>query len=326
MTEITPGIHQLKLPMTMLGSTLGHVNSYLIQGDNGYLLVDTTVNNDESFDSLLKQLAEIGADIRDISQIMVTHLHPDHYGMAGRIKQLSGATFILNELEKEFIESRYINMDKLLEQTADWLNINGAPPDDLADMRDATLELKRYVVPTYPDFTLHGGETIATGMFTFQALWTPGHTSGHTCLYEAEKNILISGDHILPTITPNVSKHPQAIDNPLGKYLDSLDELKKLGIELVLPGHENPFSPLNPRIDELIQHHEERMDEILLALKSKPETAYQVARQITWKDSVGWDDMPSPHRRLAMFETIAHLELMTIKGQTDKISRDSIIY
>ena len=128
MTEIMPGIHQLKLPMTMPGSTLGHVNNYLIQGDNGYLLVDTTVNTDEALDSLLKQLAEIGTDIKDISQILVTHIHPDHYGMAGRIKQLSGANLTIHEIEKGFIESRYINMDKLLEQTAHWLNINGAPP------------------------------------------------------------------------------------------------------------------------------------------------------------------------------------------------------
>ena len=170
MTEVIHGIHWLKLPITMPDSTLADVNTYLIQGDNGYLLVDTAWNTDESFDSLQKQLAEIGADIRNISQILVTHVHPDHYGMAGRIKQLSGAIFTIHEIEKGFIESRYINMDKLLEQTAHWLGVNGAPPDDLADMRDATVELKRYIVPTYPDFTLHGGETIATGMFTFQVL------------------------------------------------------------------------------------------------------------------------------------------------------------
>jgi glyoxylase-like metal-dependent hydrolase (beta-lactamase superfamily II) len=326
MTEVTPGIHQLKLPITMPGSTLAYVNTYLIQGDNGYLLVDTALNTDEALDSLQKQLAEIGSDIRDISQILVTHVHPDHYGMAGRIKQLSGALFTTHDIEKGFIESRYINMDELLEQTARWLGINGAPPDNLADMRDATVGLKQYIVPTYPDFTLHGGETIATGMFTFQVLWTPGHSSGHICLYEPEKKVLISGDHILPTITPNVSKHPQSIENPLGRYLDSLNDLKKLDVELVLPGHEDPFTRLKPRIDELLQHHEQRIAEILTTLKGKPTTAYQIARELTWKDCTDWQDMPSPHQRLAMFETLAHLELMTVNGQTSKISRDGIIY
>ena len=89
--------------------------------------------------------------------------------------------------------------------------------------------LERYVVPTYPDITLHDGETITTGLFTFKVIWTPGHSSGHICLYEPEKKIFLSGDHILPTITPNVSVHPQAIENPLGRYFDSLNELKATG-------------------------------------------------------------------------------------------------
>ncbi len=326
MTEVTPGIHWLKLPITMAESTLTHVNAYLIQGDSGYLLVDTGWNTDETFDALQKQLAEIGADIKEISQILVTHVHPDHYGLAGRVRQLSGAVFALHDIEKGFIEPRYIKMDQLLEQTARWLSINGVPPDETADMRDATVGLQQYIVPTYPDITLHGGETIATGRFTFQVLWTPGHSSGHVCLYEPQKKVLISGDHILPTITPNIGSHPQSIENPLGKYLNSLNDVKELDIELVLPGHEKPFTQLRPRIDELIQHHEERNLEILATLKGEPKTAYQIARRITWGIADSWQNMPSFHQRMAIFETLAHLELMTVNGWVDKISRDSVIY
>jgi glyoxylase-like metal-dependent hydrolase (beta-lactamase superfamily II) len=326
MTEVIPGVHQLILPMTMPELTLAHVNTYLIQGDKGYLLVDTGWNADETFDALQKQLAEIGADIKDISQILVTHVHPDHYGLAGRIKQLSGAKLALHDIEKGLIESRYINMDKLLEQTAHWLDTNGAPPDDMTEMRDATLALKTYVIPIYPDVTLHGGETVTTGRFTFQVLWTPGHSSGHVCLYEPERKVLISGDHILPTITPNVSKHPQSIDNPLGKYLDSLNDVKKLDAELILPGHEKPFTQLRPRIDEIIQHHEVRNLEILGTLKGGPKTASQIAREITWGISASWESLPPFHKRMAIFETLAHLELMTINGRIGEISKDSVIY
>jgi glyoxylase-like metal-dependent hydrolase (beta-lactamase superfamily II) len=326
MTEVIPGVHQLILPMTMPELTLAHVNTYLIQGDKGYLLVDTGWNADETFDALQKQLAEIGADIKDISQILVTHVHPDHYGLAGRIKQLSGAKLVLHDIEKGLIESRYINMDKLLEQTAHWLDTNGAPPDDMTEMRDATLALKTYVIPIYPDITLHGGETVTTGRFTFQVLWTPGHSSGHVCLYEPERKVLISGDHILPTITPNVSKHPQSIDNPLGKYLDSLNDVKKLDAELILPGHEKPFTQLRPRIDEIIQHHEVRNLEILGTLEGGPKTACQIAREITWGISASWESFPPFHKRMAIFETLAHLELMTINGRIGKIYKDSVIY
>ena len=326
MTEVTPGIHWLKLPITIRDTSLTHVNAYLVQGDDGYLLVDAGWNTSEVFDSLQKQLAEIGAEIKDISQIVVTHIHPDHYGLAGRIKQLANAKLALHDVEKGLIASRYINTNKLLEQIARWLDINGVPPDELPHIRDATLGLEQFVTPAYPDVTLHGGETISTGMFTFQVLWTPGHSAGHICLYEPEKKVLISGDHILPKITSNISRHPQSGENPLGRYLNSLNSLKQLDIELILPGHESPFAELEPRIDELIQHHEQRNLEILATTKGEPKTAYQIVKELTWGGGTGWQDMPFFHKRLAIFETLAHLELMTINGQTGKLSRDSIIY
>ena len=107
MTEVTPGIHWLKLPISLAEVTLTHVNAYLIQGDSGYLLVDAGWNTEESFDSLQKQMAEMGANVKDISQIVVTHVHPDHYGLAGRVKRMSGARLALHDIEKGFIESRY---------------------------------------------------------------------------------------------------------------------------------------------------------------------------------------------------------------------------
>jgi glyoxylase-like metal-dependent hydrolase (beta-lactamase superfamily II) len=184
----------------------------------------------------------------------------------------------------------------------------------------------QYVVPTLPDVTLHGGETITTGMFSFRVLWTPGHSSGHICLYEPDKKILISGDHILPTITPNVSMHTQSMENPLGRYLDSLNDIKQLDIELVLPGHEKPFTQLRRRIDEIIQHHEQRNEEILETIKGEPRTASRIAEGITWEISGSWQDLPVFHQRIAIFETLAHLELMTLNGQISKIPRDGVIY
>jgi glyoxylase-like metal-dependent hydrolase (beta-lactamase superfamily II) len=326
MTEIFSGIHWLKLPIPMAGSTLTHVNAYLIQGNSGYLLVDAGWNTNESFDAMQKHLAEIGAGIKDISQILVTHIHPDHYGMAGRVKQLSGASLTMHEIEKGFIESRYIKMDGLLEQTDQWLDMNGMPPDEAEDLRDATVGLEQYVVPAFPDIVLHGGETVDTGVFTFKVLWTPGHSPGHICLYEPDKKVLLSGDHILPTITPNISRHPQSLENPLGRYIDSLNELKKLDTELILPGHDEPFTGLKQRIDEIIQHHEQRNREILAAVKAGPKTAYQIALEVTWGISGSWQDLPNFHKRMAVFETLSHLALMTANNRTEKLTKNDIIY
>jgi len=326
MTEVTPGIHWLKLPIPMADYNAIHVNAYLVEGSDGFLLIDGGWNTDESFDSLQKQLAEIGAGIKDISQIVVTHIHPDHYGQAGRLKRLSGASIAMHEIESGFIDSRYIHMENLLEQTAQLMGVNGMPPEELANIRDASVDMVQHVIPVKPDVTLHGGETIATGRFTFQVMWTPGHSAGHICLYEPEKKVLISGDHVLPKITSNISRHPQSGENPLGRYLDSLKDLRQLDVALVLPGHEFPFTEFKPRIDELIRHHEARNREILATLNSKPKTAYEIVQEITWGVAESWQDMPPFHQRLALFETLAHLELMTVSGRLEELSKNGIIY
>jgi glyoxylase-like metal-dependent hydrolase (beta-lactamase superfamily II) len=326
MTEVFPGIYWIKNPIGLDGSSLSHVNSYLVRGEDGYLLVDTGWNTEESFDEIQRSLKEIGARIEDISQILVTHIHPDHYGMAGRIKRISGARIYMHEIENSIIDTRYVHMDALLAQTAEWLKLNGVPAEETGDIRDASLDIVDLVVPARPDVILHGGETITTGKFNFNAIWTPGHSPGHICLYEPEKKVLLSGDHILPTITPNIGRHPQSAENPLGMYLESLQEMRKLDVSLVLPGHDEPFTGLVPRIDEIISHHEQRNLEILAAVSSQPRTAFDIAEYVTWGTNASWRELPPIHRRMAIFETIAHLEYMITRGRAEKIDRDNVIY
>jgi glyoxylase-like metal-dependent hydrolase (beta-lactamase superfamily II) len=213
MTEVTPGIHWLKLPIGMEDSTLTHINVYLIKGTGGFLLVDSGWNTDESFSTLKNGLAEIGADFKDISQIVITHVHPDHYGMAGRIKKLSGATIAMHHIEKEFIQPRYVSMEELLHQTDRMLVANGVPHDEMTELRDATVGLEQYTVPTPPDKTLHGGETISTGMFTFRVVWTPGHSS--VSMNPKEKScspatISCPKSHPISACTRSLSKIPSA--------------------------------------------------------------------------------------------------------------------
>jgi len=327
--EVEPNIFIYQLQLPIPNSPLEYVNAYLVQGNNGHLLIDTGWNTEEAFDSLKKQLVKIGTRGKDISQIIVTHVHPDHYGLAGELKHLYGAKLALHHLEKDFIESRYINMDELLQQMAQWLHVHGAPPDELPKLQTASLPMRRFVTPILPDVTLYGGETITAGYFSFKVLWTPGHASGHICLYEPTRKILFSGDHILPNITPHVGLHPQSGSNPLGDYLDSLNALKQLNVRLVLPGHEHPFTNFKPRIDEIIQHHKKRNLEILSALKADPKTAYQIATEITWMSNTkgaGWDKLGSWDKRMAILETLSHLEAMRATGKVGKFTKDDIIY
>jgi len=326
MKEVIPGIYQLQLPM--LNTSLGHVNAYLVQGSNGYLLIDTGWNTDESFDSLERQLAEIGISFEDVSQILITHIHPDHYGLAGKLKQLSRAKIALHYVEKDSIESRYISIDKLLQQIAQWLHINGVPAKELHELQTASVGVIKFVATTLPDVILRGGETISNGTFSFQVLWTPGHSPGHISLYEPSQKILISGDYILPTITPHIGLYPQSSINPLDDYLKSLNAIKQLEVNLILPGHEHPFINLQQRIDELIRHHEQRNSEILETIKVKPKTAYQIATEMTWMSDIGgasWQKLAPWDKRMAVMETLAHLESMRFGKKVDKFLEDSTI-
>ncbi|HEY79346.1 MAG TPA: MBL fold metallo-hydrolase [Dehalococcoidia bacterium] len=327
MKEVIPGIYHLPLPLP--DQFLGHINTYLVRGDGQCLLIDTGWDTPEAFNSLQEQLAETGVKLEDIAQIIVTHIHPDHYGLAGRLKQLSGAKIMAHHLEKDLIESRYINMAGLLAQLEQWLRINGVPAHELFQLQTASLDLTKLVTPITPDIDLYGGETITVGTFSLRVLWAPGHSPGQICLHEPGQKLLFSGDHILADITPNIGLNPQSSPDPLHDYLNSLSTMKKLDAALILPGHGQPFTGLDTRIEELFHHHEERCSEILRALNATPKTAYQVATMITWMPEMGGaklSKLESWDRRIAVMETLAHLEAMKNDGRLDKITKGDIIY
>ena len=332
MIEVIPGINLLKLPLSSRDILLGYVNIYLVQGDDGCLLVDTGWDSEQAFDSLEKQLAEIGTHFEDISQIVVTHIHPDHYTLADRLKQLSQARIAMHYKEKDLVEP-YSDMPKLMQQGIEWMQINGVSADEiaqvLAKMRATQPEMMKFTALVLPDTTLQGGEVISVGSFTFKVLWTPGHSPGHICLYEPIKKILISGDHILPTITPIIERHPRSSGNPLGDYIASLNAVKPLDVDLVLPGHGSPFNGLQSRIEEILQHHQQRSAEVLEAMGAEPKTAYQVANEITWMPEMGgvsWQDLTPGDKTMAVSETLAHLELMRFNGEISKFNKGNIIY
>ena len=329
MTEIVPDIFQLQFSPP--SGYLEHVNAYLIKGDDGYLLIDTGWNTEEVFHSLKQQLDELHVNFTEIHQILITHIHPDHYGMAGRLKELSHAKITLHHLEGNLIKTRYANRDKLLNQINQWLRINGVPSNELIKLQMTPPEWIKSVIPVLPDVSLHGDETLTVNSFSFKVIWTPGHSPGHICLYEPTHKILISGDHILAATTPNISLNSQSSSNPLGDYLNSLGLVKQLEVNLVLPGHEKPFTGLRERVEELIRHHERRKSEILEILKTKPKTAYQVCLEMTWMldttpNGVLGYYLASWDKRMAVSETLAHLESLRVDGKVDKFHKDGIIF
>jgi len=172
------------------------------------------------------------------------------------------------------------------------------------------------------DFTVIGdGDNIAVGDYHFTCVKTPGHTRGHMCLYEKEKKILISGDHILNDITPNISLWSDW-HNPLQDFLHSLDKVRELAVEWVLPGHRTVFNNCAARIDELKEHHRIRANEVLAILRDGAQHAYQVASRMTWDMSYdNFADFPVSQKWFAAGEALAHLKYLEGLG---KIRREKV--
>ena len=208
---------------------------------------------------------------------MVTHIHPDHYGLAGRIRDASGAWISLHPADAELIHDRYDEPDDLLERVATALRRMGAPEEELEPLRNAAMPVRVLVDPVVPDVLLEDGEKPEVPGWDLTAIWTPGHSPGHLCFYEGRRQLMLSGDHVLPRITPNIPYHPQAGANPLGQYLASLDKLEPYEVEEVLPAHEYRFTDLHRRLEELRQHHRDRFNEIIDILRDGPPSAWYIA-------------------------------------------------
>jgi glyoxylase-like metal-dependent hydrolase (beta-lactamase superfamily II) len=320
------GLFQLKVLLP--NSSLKYLMAYLFKKDGKCAIVDTGWNARESAESLDAQLHSLGVDLGDIKTAVITHVHPDHFGLAGKIKEASGAEIIVHDLEKPFISSRYRKYQGLLDDVGTWLVQNGVPKDDIPSLQNASMPVLQYVSPADPDRTVKGGETIKLGDYSFEVIWTPGHTPGHICLYERDRKVLLTGDHILPKITPNVSLHPESQGNPLEDYIKSLERVEDLDARVVLPGHQWTIYDLKARIREIMEHHEERNAAILASIGNRPLTAYDIAASVPWAVGDGnFHNLSFWTRRAALSETLAHLEYLRRLGRVERtIQKDVAFY
>jgi glyoxylase-like metal-dependent hydrolase (beta-lactamase superfamily II) len=179
-----------------------------------------------------------------------------------------------------------------------------------------------------PDIKLKAGKKISIDPFEFKVLSTPGHSPGHICLYEPNRKLLFTGDHILPEISPHIGVHPQSGDNPLGAYLNSLEELMELEVNMAFPGHGPAFSGIRQIVESLLHHHEERNSAVLKALQETTKSAYQVAMEIPWKTDIkpiNFHSLTVFDQRLALMETLAHIHFLLNKKEVQKFEQDGIV-
>jgi glyoxylase-like metal-dependent hydrolase (beta-lactamase superfamily II) len=322
--EIVQGVHQIKIP---LPGAVDHMNVYLIEGTQGNLLIDTGFDTPEAFGALRDALKFSGFGFKDITVIAATHIHPDHYGMVDKLKQLSGARVALSDIEARFLDSRYGKTDSLLEEVKKILASNGVPESDLTELAESSLAIKQFVGVVKPDIILKDGDKITVAASEFKVILTPGHSPGHICLYEPKRKLFFSGDHLLPDIFPHVGFHPQSGANPLADFFKSLDALAELEVSFIFPGHGSVFSGFSLRLGELHYYHEQRQRTIMRIIESDNKSAYQIATEIPWMpagDSVPFNKLTAFDKRLAVMETLAQLKLLMSEGKAQKVVKENI--
>lgn len=304
--ELLPNLFRIKIPLPE--NPLKYLNSYVIMDSGRNLIVDTGLNRKECLDAMHTGLRELNLNLEE-TDFFITHLHADHFGLVSKLVAATRKTYF-NRPDTEIIEA-WGGWEPMF----DYGGQNGFPKDAL---RAALKSHPGYKFSTswVPELSiLRDDETITIGDYLFKCIGTPGHTKGHTCLYEPKKKILISGDHILNDITPNIQCWTDQYD-PLKNYLDSLDKVYQLDVDLVLPGHRRVFRNLRGRISELKKHHRNRAEEVLTILNKGPRNAFQVASEMTWDISYeSWDQFPVSQKWFATGEAIAHLRYLEEKGR-----------
>ena len=234
---------------------------------------------------------------------------------------------MLHRLEFDLIEARYINYLETEKKQEEQLAIHGVPSVEQELLASASMNALNVVTVVKPDRILSGTEIIHTGVYDLQAILTPGHSPGHLCFYEPVNGFLFCGDHILPTITPNISSHTLSGPNPLGSYISSFDRLAALQVNEVHPGHEYSFPDLKARIKELLEHHRARGNEILDILKRHPSSAYEVASHLTWNvRNLTFAQFSPWFKRMATTEVVAHLEYLESQRRIYEEIKDGHVF
>lgn len=304
--QVNEHIFVVRMPLPF---SLRWVNTYLMQGSTGWTIVDPGLRTEETEAAWLDLLEELNIEAENTASIVLTHYHPDHSGMAGWLQQRLSAPVWLSEIGWRHAERMWAGTAEMTMDMQELFHKHGAPAEVIESIG---IHMNSFIpqVSPLPDVSfIKDGERLLLGDEYWQAIETGGHAPGHMSFYHADSRIMLCGDHVLPQITPNVSLMPNSDPEPLHSFLIGLERLAAFDVELALPGHRHPFPHYKNRIDELIQHHEARLQEMQAALH-QPMTAYELCCI-----SFGTLERLTAHQfRFAMGETLAHLVELRRRG------------
>lgn len=307
--DVGGGLHRVRLP---LPAPAGHVNCWVGLGPDGATIVDTGIGGAQAERNWRSALELLELAPSDVACILITHFHPDHIGGAGPLAALTGAPVIASAVTVE--QSPLTWGHGLPDQRASLaqaLRRQGVP-DELFERVAGEGSIRWKVdLPDHMDVAASDAEFEFAGA-RWRLVATPGHADGHVVLVDDAGRRMLAGDHLLERISPSIGLFPGHSTDPLGDYLESLERTATLDVDLVLPGHGEPFRDPAARVRELQQHHAERLDRCRGAVAdtgAAGATTWQVARAVFPKvvDVQG--------QRFAVAETLAHLEYLRLRGR-----------
>ena len=313
--QLLENVYRIRIGLP--NSPLRVLNSYLIKGNGRNLLIDTGFRHPDCKAAMLAELASLGVDMAE-TDILLTHLHADHSGLAPEIAAPETRVFISRrEIPWMCGETRRAIWDLDTQR----MLLAGFPPAEVYDERTFATSRAMASDPAFSRYLpIDEGNEFSCGGYTLRAVETPGHTPGHMCFWAEAQKTLFAGDHVLFDITPNITAW-QGMDDALGSYLNSLRKIDALDVRLALPGHREP-GDLHARVAALLAHHEKRLAECYgVVVKNPDATVYELASKMSWKVRCSsWEEFPINQKWFAVGECHSHLLHLEALG---KIERES---
>lgn len=293
-------------------SPLGWLNCYVIKDPKSgrNLMVDSGFNTPQCLKDLQEGMEELELRPED-TDVFFTHCHFDHLGNAENLQNM-GCRLMIGRKEYEFYVSK-----PWIRQIAD--SVKDGVPEDLRESMSA----RKGMPGEFKADTLEEGDVLNYGGYSLRCILTPGHSPGHMCLYDPNSKLMISGDHVLFDISPNITYIEG--EDMLNDYLNSLEKVLHFDVERALPGHRGMSGKsFKGRVNELLRHHAARLDEAERVISSADHMcAYEAASHMTWAIRAnGWEDFPINQKWYATGETLAHLVYLHSHGRLENYTDD----
>lgn len=290
-------IVQVKSPLPF---PLRWVNSYIIGSSSGYTIIDPGLHTEAAKQRWLDVLKERNIQFKEIGQIVLTHHHPDHYGLAGWFQQKTNANVYMSPTAQKQAMSLWGEKSQMNQELITLFRQHGMPKELLDAMLSHLESFISFVSPQPKVDFIYPGKYISLGSEMYLMIEVNGHAAGQLCFYNEKWEEMFCGDQVIPQITPNVSYLPGGDSNPLQSFITSLQEISTFSVQKAYPGHRDPFPTFQKRISEIIDHHDTRLLQIFQLL-SKPQNTYELCVKL-------FGSGLSIHQlRFAMAETLAHL-------------------